>query len=654
MANNVVEILLKAKDQTQAVFGKFRDNLTSVKTLVAGVFAAAAVGGLARKFINETEEAEKSLALLRNALQNVGPAAKTSEKDLLAQATAIQTVTRFSDEAVQQTQALLLRIGLTGDALKRATQNTADFAEAMQTDMVGAARTVGRALNDPVQGLTMLRRQGIAFTADQQAMIKALVESGQKAQAQAMVFDALEKKFKGAAEAGGNTLGGAMAKLKNAFGELFEVGTKDSGKVVKGINDITSALQAPETKKAIDTLAGWFAGLFSSIITGAAKAVNAVSGVVTGPGLDLQISELQKKIAAARSGRQVGRGGRTDADTETVARRNRAGVAVNAAAMEEDLARLLRLRERLSLEPVTIIGEAAVKKTQEQVATILEEIQLIGVAAKGAVAADPIKEMFAAMEEDTRTSVQRISGDLDVFRAKLEALQKEGILTKAQAQDRLKAKLDDTLPEFDLQKIRDLKKPVQAELTELSQFTIGVFRRMGESISQSFSDALYEGKFSMQTLKDIVRRGLADLGATILSSGVKEAFTSLFKGSTSGGGGGGSSGFNWGKALTTVASFFGFAAGGSDKISKPTAVGEELIMPSDASRVFNQRQLAFKAANGMGGAQVNYAPQYTITIQAQDGDKTKTALVQYLETRLAEDRAELARDMERNGMGVLR
>ena len=103
-----------------------------------------------------------------------------------------------------------------------------------------------------------------------------------------------------------------------------------------------------------------------------------------------------------------------------------------------------------------------------------------------------------------------------------------------------------------------------------------------------------------------------------------------------------------------MASFFGFAAGGSDKISKPTAVGEELIMPSDASRVFNQRQLAFKAANGMGGAQVNYAPQYTITIQAQDGDKTKTALVQYLETRLAEVRAELARDMERNGMGVLR
>ena len=47
---------------------------------------------------------------------------------------------------------------------------------------------VGKALNDPLKGLTALSRIGVQFTAQQQEQIKAMVEVGDVAGAQKIIL----------------------------------------------------------------------------------------------------------------------------------------------------------------------------------------------------------------------------------------------------------------------------------------------------------------------------------------------------------------------------------------------------------------------------------------------------------------------------------
>lgn len=619
MANNVIEILLRAKDETSAVLGKFKSQLLSVKGLVAGLF----LGGVAAKFVQETIGAEQALSQLRNALLNVGSAAGVSEEQLLAQAAAIQKVTRFSDDAVQEAQTLLIRMGLTGKAITDVTLASTNLAEAMKMDLSGAARILGRAIEDPARGMLILRRYGINFSETQKQLIKDLKETGDKAGAQAIILGELEKRFKGAAETGGNTLGGALAKLKNAFGDLFEAGEKDTGKVVEGLNKITEALQDPATKTAIDTLASGFSTLFSVIVKGAAAGVNGIEKLVEGT---RRYNELQGKIAMLRDPKQGPsqwlRDNGFSGPSTRGGRRNRGTTAV--AGVEEGPAGAIR--------------------------PLLEEFQIFGEAARGLAKEDVVGNYFNELEQSTRTKTQQINSSLYELRASLDALVTEGKISRSDAQDRLSERFDEIIPEFDIQKIRELKKPLETGLSELSQFSIGVFRRMGESISQAFSDALYEGKINLQSLKDIVRRSLADIGATIITSGIKENLASLFGSTKSSSSSGGGTSII-GSIFSGIFGALGFKAGGG-RIDGPSIVGGELVVPSDSAHVYNASQMAFAGAGN--GAAIHYNPIYTITIEAKDAKETERKLAEYLERRLAEDRQELARDMQRNGIGVLK
>jgi phage-related protein len=79
---------------------------------------------------------------------------------------------------------------------------------------------VGKALNDPIKGITALTRVGVTFNDKQKETIKRLVESGKTLQAQKMILRELRSEFGGSARAAGQTLPGQLAKAKNAFDEL--------------------------------------------------------------------------------------------------------------------------------------------------------------------------------------------------------------------------------------------------------------------------------------------------------------------------------------------------------------------------------------------------------------------------------------------------
>jgi phage-related protein len=96
------------------------------------------------------------------------------------------------------------------------------MAQAMGMDLQSATMLVGKALNDPVKGMTALTRSGVQFTDAQKEAIAAMVEMGDTAGAQQIILKELEVQFGGSAEAAGKTFGGQLDIMKNALGNVGE------------------------------------------------------------------------------------------------------------------------------------------------------------------------------------------------------------------------------------------------------------------------------------------------------------------------------------------------------------------------------------------------------------------------------------------------
>lgn len=219
--------------------------------------AAAYVGwqtidNLVRKLVTSTVEAEAAQAQLAAALRSTGGASGQTLSSLNAHASALQKLTMYDDEAIAGAQAMLLafqRIG--GDTFPAATDAVLDLAARMGGDLNGAARQVGKALEDPIRGISLLRRAGVSFTDEQRSMIEAMMAVGDVAGAQGIILSGLEARYGGAAEAARGTLGGALAALQNAFDDLFEATGPASEQMRQTIERLVASLSDPKVIEAV-------------------------------------------------------------------------------------------------------------------------------------------------------------------------------------------------------------------------------------------------------------------------------------------------------------------------------------------------------------------------------------------------------------------
>ncbi len=208
----------------RARLGRLGAGMRSLARTGALMFAGLAVAvGLVTKIFAEQEEAE---AKLEAVLRATGHAAGFSANQLKKQATELQKMTGIGDEVIMSTQAILATFKqINGARFDRATKAILDMNTVLGTgpdSLRTMAIQVGKALNDPLLGLTALRRSGVSFTEEQKTLIKTLVETGQQAKAQAMILEELENEFGGAAKAVGDTFGGQLKKLKADLGDAME------------------------------------------------------------------------------------------------------------------------------------------------------------------------------------------------------------------------------------------------------------------------------------------------------------------------------------------------------------------------------------------------------------------------------------------------
>ena len=243
-----------------------------LKTLVS----ALAIGAAFRAVIIAASEAQQVVAQLEATLKSTGRYTPELAQNLTGYAAELQKITTYGDEAIISMQSLLLtftRIG--GDEFTRAQMAVLNVATALKTDLKTAALQVGKALNDPILGMTALSRTGIQFSEAQKATVKELMAVNDIAGAQKVILAELETQFGGSAEAARNTLGGALTALKNAFDDLLEGDSGGGG--VKGttqaIEELIQLLQNPETIKNAQTLANAMVTAFEKVLTAISKTV---------------------------------------------------------------------------------------------------------------------------------------------------------------------------------------------------------------------------------------------------------------------------------------------------------------------------------------------------------------------------------------------
>ena len=198
-----------------------------------GLLAAGGVGGFLRDSIAGARESNKVAAVTANAIKVTGGAAKVTARQVGDLAAAISAKTGVDDEAIQSGANLLLtfknvrnEVGAGNDIFSQATASAQDLAAAGFGSADSAAKMLGKALNDPIKGMSALGRAGVTFTAAQKKQIAALVETGDVLGAQKIIMAEVQSQVGGAAEATAT----AGDKAAVAFGNLLQQGV-DCGAV---------------------------------------------------------------------------------------------------------------------------------------------------------------------------------------------------------------------------------------------------------------------------------------------------------------------------------------------------------------------------------------------------------------------------------------
>ena len=152
--------------------------------------------------IEKVEQMHQATAQVQAALTSTNNAAGLSMKQLEESASSLASNSKFSQTDVFGMQSLLLTFTSVKDKIFNEAQPAImDLAQRMGGDLHGASIQVGKALNDPIQGMTALRRVGVSFSEDQKAVIKRLQETGDLAGAQKIILKELSTEFGGSAKA---------------------------------------------------------------------------------------------------------------------------------------------------------------------------------------------------------------------------------------------------------------------------------------------------------------------------------------------------------------------------------------------------------------------------------------------------------------------
>lgn len=225
MAERNLTLILKAKDEASGTVNKLAgaaENVGKAAAWAAGVGIAALGAGLTFS-VKAAADAEKVTAQLDAVLRSTGGGAGVTASAVTKLSDELSRLTPFEDEAITSAQSMLLTFTNIGSNIfPQATETILNMSTALGQDLQSSAIQVGKALNDPIMGVTALRRVGVQLSDQQEQAVKDFMAVNDIASAQAVILGELETQFGGSARAAGQTFAGQLTILQTQLGNVAE------------------------------------------------------------------------------------------------------------------------------------------------------------------------------------------------------------------------------------------------------------------------------------------------------------------------------------------------------------------------------------------------------------------------------------------------
>ena len=220
MATRAIEYVLTLKDQlTSKIKGAevgmkgLTQATKETQSAFSGLIGMLGIGMAVFKGVEwmkggveKFHAAEMAQAKLNSTIRSMGNSAQLSKKEYDDLASTIASKTLFSKSDVQDAERYMATFSnVKGVIYKDAIPAVMDMAAQFGGDVKENAVRLGKALNDPIQGVTALKRIGVTFTEAQKDQIKALVATGKGLEAQKIILAEVSKESGHVAEAMANT-----------------------------------------------------------------------------------------------------------------------------------------------------------------------------------------------------------------------------------------------------------------------------------------------------------------------------------------------------------------------------------------------------------------------------------------------------------------
>lgn len=197
----------------------------SVGTLVASSMQSA-IGAVTGFFSNAQTawvQGEQTQAQLSAAIKSTGSAAGITQQQLNKLSNELMAQTGINSDLIASAEALLLTFtNIGGEMYDKTLPIILDMSKALGQDLKASTIQLGKALNDPITGVSALSEVGVTFNIEQKKVIRSLQETGDVAGAQKVILNELAKEFGGVAEAVAKTNSGQLEAFNTRMEKIQE------------------------------------------------------------------------------------------------------------------------------------------------------------------------------------------------------------------------------------------------------------------------------------------------------------------------------------------------------------------------------------------------------------------------------------------------
>lgn len=367
-------------------------------------------------------EQENAVNKLNTALALAGEFSSQASEDFKDFAESLQGTTKFSNDAILSTGALIESLGqLSESSLEDATLAAANLSAALGVDLETAARKLGLAAEGNVASF---KKFGIT-----------VAEGSTNAETFANAVDAVNQKFGGSAESQVKTFSGAIAQITNNFDDLVKV----FGQAI--IENTTFTFALAEVNKIIQELTGSAEdnkdALKTLVAEGFLKAIDAAIFMVP------ILGAVEKGIRLVAAGFEA------------------AGIAIGATAAaivqtaSGEFSSAFETIKQGGLDSAAVLEKAY--NTESSISKIAPTLERI----RGAAQAG-----FKAMQDGAVTAVAPINGTVDALRN----LTAEQVRAGEAGQKLANSLIDATALDLAKQKFEVLKAQRSADLIGQQEF----------------------------------------------------------------------------------------------------------------------------------------------------------------------------------------